>query len=266
MQRRDFLKISAQIVMASAVLNHTMRAANAQEEAPQASTAPDDMRLFLLIGQSNMAGRGKPEAQDKVTDPRIWMMNQEMNWVPAKDPVHFDKPIAGVGLASEFARTLVAREPQIKIGLIPCAMGGSKLDEWIADGELFTNAVTRTCAAMKNGTLTGILWHQGEADSNADKVATYAARFAPMIAQLRARLHAQTVPVVMGELVQSRPENAAFNAALPAISAAVPNCDWVSSQGLEDRGDKLHFSPASYRELGRRYAAKFLEMEKEGVG
>ena len=260
MQRREFLKISAQTALATAVLLRAQRETSAQ----QTPKVPDEMQLFLLIGQSNMAGRGKPEAQDKITDPRIWMMNKKMNWVLAKDPVHFDKPIAGVGLSSEFARALVARDADAKIGLIPCAMGGSSMDEWNPDGELFDNAVARTCEAMKRGKLTGILWHQGEADSNADRVATYSDRFSTMIAQLRAKLHAETVPVVMGELVQSRPENAAFNAALPTISAAVPHCTWVSSQGLEDRGDKLHFSPAAFRELGRRYAAAFLDLQKAG--
>ena len=259
MQRREFLKITALSALSSAVVLHTAQEARAQETVP---AVPDEMQLFLLVGQSNMAGRGKPEAQDKVTDPRIWMLDKELKWVLAKDPVHFDKPIAGVGLSSEFARTLVARDPGAKIGLIPCAMGGSSLDEWHAGGELFDNAVARTCEAMKHGALTGILWHQGEADSRADRVASYSERFSAMIAQLRAKLDAQNVPVVMGELVQTRPENAAFNAALPAISAAVPLCTWVSSAGLDDRGDKLHFSPASFRTLGQRYAAAFVELQK----
>lgn len=60
-------------------------------------TAPDHMRLFLLIGQSNMAGRGKMEPQDEVTNPRIYMLTKDGKWVLAKDPVHFDKPVAGVG-------------------------------------------------------------------------------------------------------------------------------------------------------------------------
>ena len=257
MQRRKFLQLTAQTALATAILNRAAARANA-DETPK---VPDDLELFLLIGQSNMAGRGKPEAQDITTDPGIWMMNQEMNWVLARDPIHFDKPIAGVGLAHQFARELVAHNPTANIGLIPAALGGSSLDEWHSGGELFNNAVARTCEAMKRGTLKGILWHQGEADSNADKVATYADRFGAMTAQLRHELNAVSVPVVMGELVQSRPENAAFNAALPAISASVPNCVWVSSEGLADRGDKLHFSPASFRELGKRYAAAYLKLQ-----
>ena len=87
---------------------------------------PTDMQLFLLIGQSNMAGRGKVTPADVQTHPRIFMLDKANAWVPAKDPAHFDKPtIAGVGLCSEFARRAAADAPQAKIGLIPCAVGGT---------------------------------------------------------------------------------------------------------------------------------------------
>ncbi len=209
-----------------------------------------------------MSGRGKIEAQDEATDPRIWMMNRERDWVPAKAPIHFDNGAARVGLAGEFARTLVAQSPKLNIGLIPTAVGGTSLDKWNPDGELYANAVTRAREAMKQGTLTGILWHQGESDAAASKVATYAERFSAMIARLRADLNASDVPVVMGELLRSRPNNAAFNEALPAISVAVPLCTYVSSQDLVHRGDKVHFDSASLRTFGKRYAAAFLELQQ----
>ena len=65
------------------------------------------MHLFLLAGQSNMAGRGEVEAQDRATHPRIWMLDRHGQWVPAADPLHFDKPVAGVGPGLAFARVLV---------------------------------------------------------------------------------------------------------------------------------------------------------------
>lgn len=69
---------------------------------------PKHMELFLLIGQSNMVGRGAVEHQDQVSLAQIIMLTKENEWVLAKDPVHFDKTeIAGVGLCSEFARTLI---------------------------------------------------------------------------------------------------------------------------------------------------------------
>jgi carbohydrate esterase-like sialic acid-specific acetylesterase len=226
----------------------------------RAQSAPEHMQLFLLIGQSNMAGRGKVEPQDEATNPRIFMLTKDKQWTLAKDPVHFDKPVAGVGLCSQFARVLVKSDPKISVGLIPCAVGGTSLDEWKAGGKLYKNAIERAREAMKKGALAGILWHQGEADSAHDKVATYADRFAAMIGQLRKDLGAENVPVIVGELGRFRPASAEFNAALPEVARRVPRCALVTSENLTDRGDHLHFDSSSLRVFGERYAAAFLKL------
>ena len=215
---------------------------------------PANLQLFLLIGQSNMAGRGKVTPTDQQTNPRIFMLDQACAWVPAKDPVHFDKPkVAGVGLCSEFARCVAAKEPEAKIGLVPCAFGGTSMDQWRPGSALYTNTVARMRVALKNGHLAGILWHQGEADSAASKVATYPSRFAAMIAQLRKDLGAENVPVMVGELGRFRPVSAPFNAMLPQVAAAVPKCAIVSAEGLGHGGDSLHFDTDALHLFGKRY-------------
>jgi hypothetical protein len=227
-------------------------------------TEPQDLQLFLLIGQSNMAGRGKIEPKDKVTHPQIYRLNQEGLWELAQDPLHFDKPSAGVGLGSEFARQLVAADPQARIGLIPCAMGGSSLSEWKPGETLYQNAVDRTRLAMKNGTLAGILWHQGESDSGDEKkIASYAQRFGRMIGQLRKDLSAESVPVIVGELGYFRPTSAQFNAALPLLVKTVPHCALVTAEDLTDGGDQTHLDSASLHILGTRYAQAFLKLKAE---
>ena len=219
------------------------------------------MRLFLLIGQSNMAGRGQVTPADDAIHPRIWMLTEDKRWVPAKDPVHFDKPIAGVGLCSEFARVLVKKDTNITVGLIPCAMGGSSLDEWKPGSKLYTQAVERAREAMKSGDLAGILWHQGEADCAPDKLASYGERFATMIGQLRKELSAPTVPVIVGELGRFREPSRPFNDALPTVVSRVPNCALATAENLTDKGDKLHFDTESLHLFGQRYAAVFLALE-----
>ena len=66
--------------------------------------AKQDFHLFLLAGQSNMAGRGKVTPVDRYPDPNILMLDRDAQWVPATDPVHFDKSVAGVGLGRGFAK------------------------------------------------------------------------------------------------------------------------------------------------------------------
>src|SRR5262245_25069657 len=77
-----------------------------------ADIPPADMKIFLLIGQSNMAGRGKVEEQDRTPHARVFMLNKEMAWVPAVDPVHFDKPERiGTGLTKTFGIVVAEADP-----------------------------------------------------------------------------------------------------------------------------------------------------------
>ncbi|MSU65122.1 MAG: sialate O-acetylesterase [Opitutus sp.] len=228
--------------------------------ASAAEPAPRD--IFLLIGQSNMAGRGVVEAEDKVPHPRILAMNQGKAWVPAVDPLHFDKlEIAGVGLGSTFAREVAKAEPGAVIGLIPAAFGGTSLDEWAPDGKLYANAVERARLALgQGGKLRAILWHQGEADRAAEKMASYPKRFAALAARLRLDLNAPDVPIIAGELFNGRPENGPMNAMLGTLGNTVTRYACVAAKDLKDKGDQTHFESASVREFGRRYAGAFFQL------
>jgi len=225
-----------------------------------------EKQLFLLIGQSNMAGRGPVEEQDKEIIPHVFMLNKDMAWVPAVDPLHFDKPaVAGVGLGRTFSKTLEWANPTASIGLIPAAFGGTSLDEWKPGGKLYADAVRRTQEAMKSGKLRGILWHQGEADAGTEEhVNSYRERFAELV-HLRQDLNAPEVPVVVGELgeFQKGKFTRQLSEQLALIPFTVPHSAFVSSAGLTDKGDSLYFSSASAREFGRRYALAFLSLDPE---
>ena len=228
------------------------------------------LQLFLLIGQSNMAGRGTVEAEDKEVIPHVFALNKDGEWVAAIDPVHFDKPkLAGVGIARTFGRVLAATDPTVSIGLIPAAVGGTSLDQWKPGGELYQDAVRRAKIAMKSGTLRGILWHQGESDGGAeDKASSYGERWVSMIRQLRADLNAPDVPVVVGGLAEWKvalPPGQAFvpkvNEQLALLALRAPHTAFASSAGLTTLADHAHFDARSQRELGRRYALAFLSLD-----
>lgn len=233
-----------------------------------ASRDRGDIQLFLLIGQSNMAGRGKVKRRDRRALPRVFSLSRELEWVPAVDPLHWDKPkIAGAGLGRSFAEVLTAQNGQAVIGLIPAAFGGSSLDQWAPGGELYGNAVTRTRAALQSGTLRGVLWHQGEADSNnEEKARSYAERWSRLASSLRQDL--APAPIVVGELggFFQAPFATLVNEQLAVLPARVPRTAFVPSGGLTDRGDHLHFNRASLRELGRRYAHGFLMLDPFNAG
>jgi hypothetical protein len=229
------------------------------------AAAQDQLQLFLLIGQSNMAGRGPMGPADREPIPGVLALDREMKWIPAVDPLHWDKPaIAGVGPGRTFAKELLQLNPAMKIGLIPAAFGGTSLDEWKPAGKLYENAVRRTREAMKSGKLRGILWHQGEADSRSEALAkSYDERFAAMIRQFRADLGAADVPVVVGELGEffQAPFAAVVNQQLALAPLSVLHCAFVSSAGLTPKSDHVHFDTPSQHEFGRRYALAFAGLD-----
>ena len=225
---------------------------------------PRDLQLFLLIGQSNMAGRGEVEAQDQEPIPHVYTLNKELAWVPAIDPLHSDKPTAGVGLGRSFAKRLLKEDPAASIGLIPSAFGGTSLEEWAPDGKLFLDAVKRTRAALQAGKLRGILWHQGEADSGKEALArSYRERWIKTIEALRKELGADSIPIVVGELGEFYAGEYApvVNEQLASIPLTAPYTAFVSSARLKAKSDRVHFDSPSLREFGRRYALAFLSLD-----
>lgn len=68
-------------------------------DSPPTPPDSDNFLIFLLAGQSNMAGRGKITEQDREIHPRILMQARDGSWQYAVDPVHYDKKRAGAGSA-----------------------------------------------------------------------------------------------------------------------------------------------------------------------
>ncbi len=223
--------------------------------------------IFLLIGQSNMAGRGRLEEVEPLCRPGI-LMYREDTWQTAMEPLHQDTARAGIGLGMSFARHLLDCGNSLNLGLVPCAVGGTPLSRWEPGADLFQNAVATARAASQPGTLRGVLWHQGENDALDEGLAdSYFDRFTAMAAALRAEIGAPHLPVVVGELGPflsgdprfGHPER--INQALARAALALPRCGLVSAAGLDHDGDQVHFSAGALRELGRRYAAAYLDLE-----
>jgi hypothetical protein len=58
------------------------------------------------------------------------------------------------------------------------------------------------------------------------------------------------------------PSKALVDQAQRELPQQVPHTAFVTAAGLHHKGDKVHFDSASYRELGKRYAAAYLQMIK----
>ena len=233
-----------------------------------------NFHLYLLIGQSNMAGRGEIESQDKEIHPRVFTLDKECNWAPGIDPLHFDKPsIAGVGPGLTFGKMIADHNPSARIGLIPCAAGGSPITVWKlgvhweqTKNNPYDDAIERTKIALQDGVLKGILWHQGESDSNQNDAKLYEDRLAALIETLRMDLDTPDVTFIVATLgdffVEDHLEGEIINEAFRRIPQRVKNTVCVDSSGLGHKGDDVHFSAKAERELGRRYAEAMLRLQK----
>lgn len=249
-------------------LGTTLRADSA---APAPLPSKEKLHLYLLIGQSNMAGRGVLTPDQQVSHERILKFTAANAWAPAAEPLHTDKPIAGAGLSMSFARTMADADEGITIGLIPCAVGGTPLERWVKGGDLYQQAVERARLAMKDGTLKGILWHQGEGDSASEETAnSYARRLAQMVKDLRSELGAGEVPFVAGKLgLFLKPETRdgkpsywkVVNEQIASLTSKVPNSAVVDSSGLQHKGDDVHFDTPALRQFGQRYAKAMKELQ-----
>ncbi|NID12412.1 sialate O-acetylesterase [Fibrivirga algicola] len=238
--------------------------------------SPSKFHLYMLAGQSNMAGRGTVEAADKTPHPRVWMLNKANQWVPATEPMHFDKPaVVGVGPGLAFGKQLADLDTTLFIGLIPTAVGGSPIDAWQPGGyheqtknHPYDEAVKRVQTAQETGTLHGILWHQGESDSKPELVTSYELKLTQLIGRFRQVFASPDVPVVVGTLgdffVAKNPAAAQINTLLLTLPSKLPQIACVDAAGLTDGGDATHFNALSARELGVRYANAMKKLEKKG--
>lgn len=224
------------------------------------------------MGQSNMVGRDTRGMDASVADLRVLTFNTNGDWVVARDPIHpqVGGIACGVGPGISFALEMLKADTNNLIGLVPCAVGGTPLRRWVKGGDLYENALSRAKMAAKTGVISGVLWHQGEAEtSKLENAETYEMRLTNMFKDLRADLGMPDLPFVVGQLgdflaltPDKYPHAETVRAAIKHIPAALSQTGYADAGGLEHKGDKLHFSAAAQRELGRRYAQAMLELQK----
>ena len=224
---------------------------------------------FLMIGQSNMAGRGEFGDLPPIRNRSCFMLRMG-RWQQMVEPVNPDRDIfeglyhSGTSLASTFADEF-ANTYGLKAGLIPCADGGTSLSQWMPGEILFDHAVMMTRLAMRSSIFSGILWHQGEADCGRDETLySYKDRFITMITAMRKELNAEKLPLIIGELSENIAEEhkivdraKILNTIFREIAKELPYTAVVSSKGLELKPDGIHFNAKSLRIFGDRYFREY---------
>jgi hypothetical protein len=229
--------------------------------------------IVLLMGQSNMSGRGTPfSSTTDPINPRIFQYRSgspNANTIqPASEPLSMHDTPSGIGPGLQFARWYAARRlvGNRKVLLVPVAHGGTPLVSnavlgWRrgVSGNLYANAVARVAAALVAGgsgsRIVAALWLQGETDGDANVTgAAYLADFDAMLNGLRTDLNLSALPIVVGTMV---PEylSTGTRAQINAVHRDTPNrilgTDVAVSAAGANLGDGNHFNATGQRYNGR---------------
>lgn len=228
----------------------------------------ENLWVFVLAGQSNMAGRGFVEPQDTITNSRIITIDKTGNWIEAKEPLHFYEPqMTGLDCGLSFANELLNHIPDsVSIVLIPCAVGGSSIQQWIGDSlhrdvRLLSNFKEKVDLVKQKGVIKGILWHQGE--SNAGEVELHSNRLELLFCKFRSYIEDCSLPIVMGKLgsyakpVEKQAKWNQLNHVLDSFVEQHNNVFIIETSDFTSKGDDVHFDSKSQRMMGKRFARKY---------
>ncbi|RAL40561.1 hypothetical protein DM860_006631 [Cuscuta australis] len=246
-------------------------AAAATQADPSVNGGGHPTTIFLLAGQSNMAGRGgvvhgawdghvPPECQPS---PLILRLNTANIWEPAREPLHSGIDLnrtVGIGPGMSFAHTVLRKDPSVGvIGLVPCAVGGTDIRKWARGGFLYSRLIHRSAAAARGGArIRGLLWYQGESDTvNLEDAREYRDRLRKFFIDVRSDLQLPALPIIQVALATKQgPFIEIVRKA--QLGVDLPHVKTVDAEGLEVGYDHLHLTAAAEVELGKMLADAFL--------
>ncbi|MCF8378116.1 MAG: sialate O-acetylesterase [Bacteroidales bacterium] len=225
----------------------------------------EKMDVYLLIGQSNMAGRAEIRDQDKDSLKNVFLFTGDSLrlWEPAANPlnkyssIRKDLSMQKLGPGYSFAKKMAEQFPEKKIGLVVNAKGGTSIKLWLPGTEFYDEAVKRTKIAMDYGELKGILWHQGSSDSN--RTEAYPDELTLLISSLRKDFNNPELPFVVSELSLDKPHKADFNRMISLIPSQIEYTACVRTENLKTI-DGTHFDSEGQTILGERFAVEMITL------
>ena len=249
------------------ILVSTFLSCTGSSDSKDKDGTPHNMDIYLLIGQSNMAGRAEIETQDADTLKGVFLFTglEDNAWEAAANPVNKystirkQLEIQKLGPGYYFAKSMAAQNPKKKIGLVVNAKGGTAISEWMPGTEFYNEAIERAKQAMDSVTLKGVVWHQGESDISRTDV--YMEKLSILIDNLRADLGDENLPFIAGQLSEDKVERKQFNVMILELPQTIKNTGVVTTENTATF-DGTHFDSESQRKLGKRYAEEMQKLIK----
>ena len=230
---------------------------------------PVNLDIYLVIGQSNMAGRATIREEDSISIEQGYLFTGDSisPWVVATNPLNRYSTVRKkihmqrLGPAYAFAKSMAEAGPDHEIGLVVNAKGGTKIVQWLPGTDLYEAAIKQTHKAMEFGELNGVIWHQGEGDCHPVRVDLYLGRLEVLINAIREEFDDPTLPFIAGQLYENEKRHA-FNEMLLQLPDFIRNTGVASSEG-SNVFDGTHFDSESAIILGNRYAQEMLRILKD---
>lgn len=260
--------------------------------------APGEGPILLLVaGQSNAQGVGYEEGgefpvpgETETAADDVWLLDaptgtgeSEWEWVPAEEPTHEGGSHSFVVRLGNVVRAHTGRE----VYLLPTAVGGSDLREWLAGRELYEAARERAAFAARDlgVDVSAVIWFQGESETReAGRRSAYNRRTAQVFESFREDLPG--APLIIYAQLAKRFEDPARNLAYQEVrehqrlleggavtadvdgarpSEAAEEAYWMVVTHDLPLSDDKHVSAEGQRELGSRIALTYLSAV-EGLG
>lgn len=230
---------------------------------PEPDALPhSDTLIYVMAGQSNMAGRGQVAGTDTPAIARLLELSADSHFVLKQEPnMLFQGWLAGLDCGRSFGEALLPRlQPREDIGLVQCSVSSTSITEWLGDSThgvpIYSSMLARSRVAMRSGTLKAVLWMQGESDAmDQDAKYFYADELETFIRRYRNDAGAE-VPFIIGLLPSwcRYPFARDIDSCIRQVAARVPGVYLVQTDDLAPKSDSIHLDASGQRELGRRMA------------
>ena len=263
--------------------------------ATTVNAAPDpNFHIYLAFGQSNMEGQGDIGNEDKNVDERFQLLwsadagscNQGASkgkWIKAVPPLAHCNG-AKLGPADYFGRTMVQKtDSKIKVGIIEVAVAGCSIklfdkdnyssyvnsqrgQDWMIQrinaygGNPYGRLIEMAKKAQEDGVIKGIIFHQGETDAGDGNWPSAVKKVYDNI--IKDLGLGDDIPFLAGEVLRSGVSSGA-NQNIAKLPQQSKNFYVISSEGFNQAlgdGQNVHFTSQEYRDFGKRYAEKMIEV------
>lgn len=210
--------------------------------------ADEGKHLFILSGQSNMAGLDPnasftPAVEKEFGADQVIVVKDAQGGQPIRRWFKEWKPAEGKEVA-----------------------GGAK--KW---GDLYDRLMAKVTPAIEGQKIASVtfVWMQGERDAKELHGEVYGKSFEGIIAQIEKDLKRDDVNFVMGRLSDMDMENKRYKHwtlvrdEQVKVSEASERGAWIDTDDLEMKGDNLHYNAEGYKMMGQRFAEAAIALIKK---